>query len=63
MHGYLVLFRCHGHDALELEHLYHCPDGTHHHHPGYEALCAACSTVAMAARYRCTQLGRQMFMA
>ena len=49
MHGYLVPFMCHGHDALELEHLYHCPNGTHHY-LGYEALCAARSAVATAAK-------------
>ena len=49
MHGYLVPFRCHGHDALELDHLYHCPDVTHHH-LGYEVLCAAHSAVATAAK-------------
>ena len=49
MHGYLVPFRCHGQDALELEHLYHCQDGTHHH-LGYKALCAARSAVATAAK-------------
>ena len=48
MRGYLAPFRCHGHDALELDHLYHCADGTHHH-LGYEALCAARSAVATAA--------------
>ena len=48
MRGELVPFRCHGHDALELEHLYHCPNGTHHH-LGYEALCAARGAVAKAA--------------
>ena len=47
MRGHLVPFRCHGHDALELEHLYHCPDGAHH--LGYEALCAARRIVARAA--------------
>ena len=49
MHGYLVPFRCHGDDALELEHLYQSPNGTHHN-PGYEALCAARSAVATAAK-------------
>ena len=48
MRGYLAPFRCHSNNALELEHLYHCPDGTHHH-LGYEALCAAHSAVATAA--------------
>ena len=51
MRGYLVPFMCHGHachDALELEHLYHCQDGTHH--LGYEVLCAARSAVVMAAK-------------
>ena len=46
MRGHLVPFRCHGHDALELEHLYHCPDGAHH--LGYRALCAARRIVARA---------------
>ena len=40
MRGDLVAFRYHGHDALEISHLYHCPNGTHHH-LGYEALCTA----------------------
>ena len=47
MRGDLVAFRCHGHDALEIGHLYHCPDGTHHH-LGYEALCTARRLVGKA---------------
>ena len=48
MRGPLVAFRCHGHDALELEHVYHSSDGAAHH-LGYEALCAARRVVAEAA--------------
>ena len=48
MRGRLVAFRCHGHDALELEHVYHISDGTPHH-LGYQALCAARRVVAEAA--------------
>ena len=38
MRSNLVPFRCHGHNALELDHVYHAADGTAQH-LGYEALC------------------------
>ena len=62
MRGYLVPFRCHGHDALELEHLYHSPNVTHHH-PGTKPSVLLAVQWLWQQRYRCTQLGRQMFTA
>ena len=62
MHGYLVPFRCHGHDALQLEHLYHCPDG-HTTTWTMKPSVLAAAQWPWQQRYRCTQLGRQMFMA
>ena len=47
MRGTLVPFRCHGHDAAEVDHVYHGP-GQRPAHLGYRALCAARRAVAEA---------------
>lgn len=48
MRGNLIPFRCHAHDAIELDHIYHATGQVMH--LGYQALCAARRTVAEAAR-------------
>ena len=49
MRGTLVPFRCHGHDAAEVDHVYHGP-GRRPAILGYQALCAARRAVAEANR-------------
>ena len=49
MRGDLIPFRCHGHDAVELDHVYHRPGRQQPSLLGYRALCAARHAVTEAA--------------
>ena len=54
MRGYIVPFHCHGHDALELDHVYHGAE-SQAVHLGYQGVCAAQRAVALAAPVMYTQ--------
>ena len=44
-------FHCHGHDAIELDHVYHGAESQ----AGYQGVCAAQRAVALAAPVMYTQ--------